>query len=47
MTNILIIAGFFIIKIGAAGWRGSVSHRRDWTKEGCEKMRVGDKEYWV
>lgn len=47
MANILIIAGIFLIIIGAAGRRGSISHERDWAKEGREKMRVGDKEYWV
>ena len=47
MANILIIAGIFLIIIGAAGRRGRISHERDWAKEGRKKMRVGDKEYWV
>ena len=47
MAVILIIAGIILIIIGTAGRRGSVSRDHDWANEGREKMRIGDKEYWV
>ena len=47
MAVILIIVGIILIIIGTAGRRGSVSRDHDWANEGREKMRIGDKEYWV
>ena len=47
MSIILIIVGINLFLVGAAGRREKRSHEHDWAKEGREKMRIGDKVYWV